>query len=81
MDQVTASSGAWTSVISGSSVATILQVKTPARLCFGDDTGIALSVGIDVPAGYQVIVPAGLDVSMTPNGALSAVAVTGPFGV
>lgn len=80
MQAVTVTSTAWGAVIASSTVDTIVQAKGAVRLCFGPSTGISPAVGIDVDAGYQVIVPAGIDLYAVAVGVASAQLITGPFG-
>lgn len=75
---VTGNPNTWTAAITTSTVDTILYAQTPVKICFGAVVG---NVGVDVDQGYQVIVPAGVDVSIKGVSGQAASVVTGPFGV
>lgn len=69
----------WTPIVTGSAVDTLVVITGSARLCTGPASATT-DLGFDVGDGYQIIVPAGVDlhgVSVGGNG----VAITGPFGV
>lgn len=78
MTKTTLSVSAWTSIPIGA-VDTLVVIQGSARLCTGPASA-SLDLGFDVGDGYQIIVPAGLQLYGLSVGG-GAVAVAGPFGV
>lgn len=70
----------WTAILSGTAVDTLVVIQGgAARLCTGSASATT-DLGYDVGNGYQIIVPAGVDLYGVSTGGAS-VAVAGPFGV
>lgn len=69
---------AWTSIPIGA-VDTLVVISGSARLCTGP-ASTTTNLGFDVGDGYQIIVPAGVQMHGVAVGG-PAIAIAGPFGV
>lgn len=70
----------WTAILSGTAVDTLVVIQGgSARLCTGTASATT-DLGFDVGDGYQIIVPAGVDMHGVSVGG-NSVAIVGPFGV
>ena len=70
-----------TEVVGTSTVDTLVAVTSGSgRICYGDPFGVSLSECIPVSAGYEKVVPAGVDVNIAREGG-DLVVFVAPFGV
>lgn len=82
MEKTTITGNAWTGVITSATTDRLLAITQGAGvLCFGSTSGITEDEALPVGAGYQIVVPQGVNVSAMKTGGASLVVVTAPFGV
>lgn len=80
MEKITITSPTWQDVATSTGGDTLIAVQQGfGVLCFGDNSGVAEADGLSVSPGYQVIVPAGLDVSAAAGPGLNLVIIVSPF--
>lgn len=81
MDKHTITTATLAPIVVGSLVDTLVAVtRGSVVLCYGDATGVAVADCIPASTGYQIIVPAGVDVSVAAGPLMDAIVITAPFG-